>query len=125
MSNGTIEGTVHFIEETKSYGQKGFRKRLVVIEQNNGRFTNYIPIEFVQDSCDDADRLNPGDKVQVSYRLNGRKWQRDPQSEVKSFLSAEATGFMIQGRSSSSEPAAPSEDVPYGETFSSDEDPPF
>ena len=39
----TIRGVVHFIEETKTYGQKGFRKRLVVLEQDNGRFVNYIP----------------------------------------------------------------------------------
>lgn len=126
MSNGTIEGKVHYIEETRTYGQKGFRKRLVVIEQNTGRFTNYIPVEFVQDSCDDADQLNVGDDVSVDYRLNGRKWQRDAQSEVKYFLSAEATGFRVSG-SAGETGADDSADggVPYGETFTSDDDPPF
>ena len=131
MSTGKIEGKVHFIEETKTYGQKGFRKRLIVIEQENGRFTNYLPIEFVQDSCDEADQMTVGSEVEVSYRLSGRKWQRDEQSEVKYFLSAEATGFRMLsgggGGSSSAAPKAeaPKEDAPYGETFESDEDPPF
>jgi hypothetical protein len=93
MSNPTIRGIVHLIEETKSFGQKGFRKRLVVLEQNNGRFTNYIPLEFTNDACDSADALKEGEDVTITYRLTGRKWQRDPMSEVKYFLTAEAMGF--------------------------------
>ncbi len=97
MSDSKISGVVHLIEDTKSFGAKGFRKRLVVLEQDNGRFVNYIPVEFLQDSCDAVDSLNVGDQVNVSYRLTGRKWQRDPQSEVKFFLSAEAFSFELVG----------------------------
>ena len=97
MSEATVEGIVHLIEETKSYGQKGFRKRLVVLEQDEGRFTNYVPVEFVQDACDSADRLKVGDRVEVTYKLKGRRWQRDPGSEVKFFLNAEATRFQVLG----------------------------
>ena len=89
----TVTGIVHVIEETKTYGQKGFRKRLVVLEDDTGRFTNYIPVEFIQDSCDTVDDLSIGDEVKIRYRLSGRKWQRDENSEVKYFLSAEALGF--------------------------------
>ena len=125
MSSGKVEGKVHFIDETKTYGQKGFRKRLVVIEQDNGRFTNYLPMEFIQDSCDEVDQMTIGSEVEISYRLSGRKWQRDPQSEVKYFLSAEATGFQILNAAGSGEEAPAEADIPYGETFESDEDPPF
>src|SRR5690606_14088913 len=90
MSDARLRGIVHLIEETKTYGQKGFRKRLVVLEQNNGRFTNYIPVEFTNDGCDRANELKVGDEAEITYRLTGRKWQKDPQSEVKYFLSAEA-----------------------------------
>ncbi len=93
MSHPTAIGQVHLIEETKSYGQKGFRKRLVVLEQENGKFTNFIPFEFLQDACDQADDLKVGDNVEMAYRLSGRKWQKDSQSEVKFFLSAEAVTF--------------------------------
>lgn len=95
MSETKIRGQVHLVEETKTYGQKGFRKRLVVLEQNDGRFTNYIPVEFLKDNCESADELNVGDQVEVSYKLSGRKWQRDPSSEVKYFLSAEAISFKV------------------------------
>lgn len=93
MSETKVRGVVHLVEETKTYGQKGFQKRLVVLEQDNGRFKNYIPVEFLRDSCALADDLNTGDDIEVSYQLSGRKWQRDPGSEVKYFLSAEAISF--------------------------------
>ena len=95
MSEGTVQGTIHVIEETKSYGQNGFRKRLVVLEQETGRFTNYVPLEFLQDACDSVDELNVGEKVEIRYRLNGRKWQKDANSEVKFFLSCEATNYRV------------------------------
>lgn len=93
MSDAKVRGVVHFIDETKTYGQKGFRKRLVVLEQESDRFTNYVPVEFTRDSCDSVDELSVGDNVEIDYRLSGRKWQKDPSAEVKYFLNAEATGF--------------------------------
>lgn len=93
MSDTKIRGVVHLIEDTKTFGQNGFRKRLVVLEQENGRFTNYVPLEFTQDRCDAVDSLRVGEEVEIAYRLSGRKWQKDPSSEVKFFLSAEALSF--------------------------------
>jgi len=124
MSDGKIKGKVSVIEETKTYGAKGFRKRLVVLEQDNGRFTNYVPVDFIQDACDDVDRMSVGNEVEIDFRLSGRKWQRDPNSEVKYFLNAEATGFTVLGGGADPAPAA-DEGVPYGEVFESDDDPPF
>ena len=95
MSEWMVRGKVHLIEEPKTFGQKGFRKRLVVLEQDKGKFINYVPLEFVQDGCDAVDELNVGDEIDVPFRLSGRKWQRDANSEVKFFLSAEATGFKV------------------------------
>lgn len=106
MSETKVKGHVHVVEETKTFGQKGFRKRLVVLEQDNGRFQNFIPVEFLQDACDQVDGLNVGDEIEVSYRLNGRKWQRDPQSEVKYFLSCEATNFRVLSGATASEATA-------------------
>ncbi len=115
MSDGTVRGIVHVIEATKTYGAKGFRKRLVVLEQDKGRFINYVPLEFVQDSCDAADELSVGDDVEVTYRLSGRKWQRDERSEVKYFLNAEALEFKILKKSAERSDEGPSEfdDEPY------------
>ena len=96
MSQATVSGIIHLIEETKTYGQKGFRKRLVVLEQTTGGgFTNYVPVEFIKDGCDAVDDLKAGDEIEVTYRLSGRRWQRDPASEPKYFLSAEALSFRV------------------------------
>ena len=129
MSDAKVKGVVHVVEETKTYGQKGFRKRLVVLEQDNGRFTNYIPLEFVQDACDLVDELNVGDQVEVSYRLSGRKWQRDPSSEVKYFLSAEANSFQVVGAGREAAESAGFQDDPNADlnqaAFEDDDDVPF
>lgn len=95
MSDPTVRGVVHVVEETKTFGKSGFRKRVVVLEQDKGKFTNYIPLEFVHEGCDSVDDLNVGDDVEVTYRLSGRKWQRDEKSEVKFFLNAEALDFKV------------------------------
>lgn len=107
MSDAKVRGIVHFIDETKTYGQKGFRKRLLVLEQDGDRFTNYVPVEFVRDGCDSVDELSVGDDVEVTYRLSGRKWQKDPSAEVKYFLNAEAVSFQkMAGGSGASSGAA-------------------
>ena len=123
MSEAKLIGRVHLIDSTKSYGQKGFRKRMVVIEQDNGRFANYIPVEFTNDGCDTVDDLKVGEEVEVGYRLSGRKWQKDPSSEVKYFLSAEATGFRRLGAGANAPTRDPNEQL--NEASYSDDDPVF
>lgn len=123
MSDAIVSGTVHLIEPTKTFGQNGFKKRLVVLEQElgQGRFVNYIPVEFIKDSCDNVDNLTVGDQVDIKYRLTGRKWQRDPQSEVKFFLTCEALSFAIRGKSATAAP--PVDDGPHGEPVQYEEAP--
>ena len=126
MSETKVRGIVHVVEETKTYGQKGFRKRLVVLEQDTGRFTNYIPVEFIRDNCEMADDLNVGDDVEISYQLSGRKWQRDPNSEVKYFLTAEALSFkVLSGQGGSAEPTAEAANDAFSESNYDESDIPF
>lgn len=74
-------------------------------------------MEFVQDACDTADGLKQGDQVEIRYRLNGRKWQKDAKSEVKYFLNAEALGFKVLSQSAAANntnaPAADEEPPVY------------
>ncbi|MGE0759235.1 MAG: DUF3127 domain-containing protein [Pirellulaceae bacterium] len=125
MSDAKVRGIVHLIDDTKTYGQKGFRKRMVVLEQDNGRFTNYVPLEFTNDGCDSVDDLKVGDEVEVTYRLSGRKWQKDPQSEVKFFLNAEALRFkVLDGKSAGGDDIAAANDA-FAEAATDDKDIPF
>ena len=123
MSDASLRGIVHVKEETKTYGSNGFRKRLVVLEQNKGSFTNYIPVEFTNDGCDTIEDLNVGDEVEIAYRLSGRKWQRDPTSEVKYFLNAEALNFNLVGTKSTD--AADSANDAFAEATTDEDEIPF
>ncbi|HEY6565675.1 MAG TPA: DUF3127 domain-containing protein [Pirellulaceae bacterium] len=122
MSEAKVRGIVHLIEETKSYGQKGFRKRLVVLEQPQARFVNYIPLDFLGEACDAVDEFHVGDEIEVDYRLAGRKWQKDSASEVKFFLNAEATGFRMLHRETTG-PASTEASSVLGEEASDNEVP--
>lgn len=127
MADPTVRGKVHFIDETKTYGQKGFRKRQVVVEQDTGRFVNFLPFDFIQDGCDAADELAVGDEIEITYRLSGRKWQKDPRSEVKYFVSLEAMRFQkLGGSGGRAKSAADGEEPPPGEApVYDDSDVPF
>ena len=114
----TVKGVIHNIGETQSIGQKGFRKRLVALEQDNGRYTNYVPIEFTSDDCDLVDDLNVGDEVEITFHINGRKWQKDPAAPVQYFCALQAQKWVVLmsvGVSDGSEPmeANPEDEQPF------------
>ena len=68
--------------------------------------------------------LHLGDEIEVSYRLSGRRWQRDESSEPKYFLSAEAMSFRIlNGGGSAQSTAGPDIDSVLAEA--ADDDVPF
>lgn len=123
MSQPTVRGIIHFIDSTKTYGSNGFRKRLVVLEQDKQKFTNYVPVEFVHDNCDAVDDLKVGDDVEITYRLSGRKWQRDAKSEVKYFLNAEGLSFQVMDGQGS--PNVSDANAAFAEASQDEEEPPF
>lgn len=125
MNDPQVTGKIHLIEETKTYGQKGFRKRLVVLEQDKGRFINYIPVEFTNDNCQRADELSVGQEVVITYRLNGRRWQRDPDSEVKFFVNVEAMNVTVSGGAGQGGEASQDMDQANAELTYSEDDIPF
>ena len=47
--------TVETVGETKTYGDKGFQKRELVITDNGDKYPQYRIIEAVQDKCADFD----------------------------------------------------------------------
>jgi hypothetical protein len=112
--SGQILGKVHFVGATESFGTKGFQKRTVVIEVENGRFSQFVPIDATGDRTYDLDEIRLGDEVEVHYKLGGRKWQKDPNSEVKYFLSAELIRIStIDGNESYDDSIIADEDQPF------------
>ena len=104
MEQAKVTGVVHLVEPEKTFGAKGFRKRLVVLEQEDGRFSNYVPVEFTQENCALADGFKVGDEVEVTYRLRGRRWDKD--GEARYFVNVEAVSVrrLAQASAASVEP---------------------
>ena len=46
-----VTGRIKMIDETKSFGSNGFRKREVVVTTEE-QYPQHIMIEFTQDKCD-------------------------------------------------------------------------
>ncbi len=78
-----IQGKIKMIDETKTFGSNGFRKREVVITTEE-QYPQHILVEFVQDKCDLLNTYTVGQDVKISINLRGREWT-NPQGEVKYF----------------------------------------
>ena len=91
-----VQGRIKMIDETKTYGSNGFRKREMVVTTEE-QYPQHIMIEFVQDKCDILNAYQVGQQVKVSINLRGREWV-NPQGETKYFNSIQ--GWRIENLSS-------------------------
>lgn len=80
-----VQGRIKMIDETKTYGNNGFRKRELVVTTEE-QYPQHILVEFVQDKCDLLNNFSVGQIVKVSINLRGREWV-NPQGETKYFNS--------------------------------------
>lgn len=92
-----VIGKIKKVDETKTFGASGFRKREMVVTTNE-QYPQMLMIEFVQDKCDLLNSYQVGQDVKVSINLRGREWI-NPQGEAVYFNSIQ--GWRIE--------AAPSE----------------
>ena len=87
-----VQGTIKLIDETRTYGSNGFRKREMVITTDE-QYPQHLMIEFVQDKTDLLNSYQAGQQVRVSINLRGREWV-NPQGETKYFNSIQ--GWRIE-----------------------------
>lgn len=99
-----VQGRIKLIEETKTYGNNGFRKREIVITTEE-QYPQHILVEFVQDKCGLLDTFSVGQLVKISINIRGREWI-NPQGETKYFNSIQ--GWRIEHLSSE----APAQNIP-------------
>jgi len=105
--NMEISGKIKLIDETKTYGTKGFRKREVVIVTNE-QYPQSVLVEFIQDKCDLLNNYSEGQDVKININIRGREWT-NPQGEVKYFNSIQ--GWKIEGLSNTPDTNIPPIDV--------------
>jgi len=70
-----IAGKVLRIGETTEYGSNGFTKREMVIEVEDGQYSNKIPVEAVKDKCAMFDDVNECDTVSAEVNLRSNEWK--------------------------------------------------
>lgn len=90
MANWThmeISGKIKFLDETRTYGNNGFRKREVVVTTEE-QYPQHIMVEFVQDKCELLNAFQVGQNVKIGINLRGREWV-NPQGETKYFNSVQ------------------------------------
>lgn len=87
-----LQGKIKLIDETKTYGNNGFRKRELVITTEE-QYPQTIMVEFVQDKTDLLNNYQVGQDVKISINIRGREWV-NPQGETKYFNSIQ--GWRIE-----------------------------
>ena len=122
-----VSGKIKWLDETKTYGNNGFRKREVVITTEE-QYPQHILVEFIQDKCDLLNAFQMGQNVKIGINLRGREWV-NPQGETKYFNSIQGWRIEAVAASSSSEmpPMPPSSafEPAEGDAKEVDDDLPF
>ena len=96
-----VSGKIKWLDETKTYGNNGFRKREMVITTEE-QYPQHILVEFIKDKCDLLDAFQMGQNVKIGINLKGREWV-NPHGETKYFNSIQGWRIETVGASSSSE----------------------
>jgi hypothetical protein len=122
-----VSGKIKWLDETKTYGNNGFRKREVVITTEE-QYPQHILVEFIQDKCDLLNAFQMGQNVKIGINLRGREWV-NPQGETKYFNSIQGWRIEAVAASSSSEmppmPTPPAFEPADDATDEPDDDLPF
>ncbi len=74
-----ITGTLHFIDQTRTYGEK-FTKRAFILRVPNpkdAKRDDYVPMACVRDRVHMLDQYQEGDEVTVSIDIKGRLKKND------------------------------------------------
>ena len=87
-----IIGKIKWIDETKTYGTNGFRKREVVVTTEE-QYPQHILVEFIQDKCDLLNAFQIGQSVKIGINLRGREWV-NPEGETKYFNSVQGLSLI-------------------------------
>lgn len=108
-----VQGRIKMIDETKTYGSNGFRKREVVVTTEE-QYPQHILVEFVQDKCDLLNAYSAGQMVKISINLRGREWV-NPQGETRYFNSIQ--GWRIENMEAATQSTDNMPPVPPMEAF--------
>lgn len=95
-------GTLAEIGDIETF-QSGFQKRSFVVDDGRDR-ANPVPFQLTKDNCTKLDQFKIGDRVEVEYFMNGRRW--DGPNGTKYFLDLSAMEIRLAQAYGSTAPAA-------------------
>lgn len=102
-----VIGTINTIGAANQVSAK-LTKRLLVLDVEDGKYSQVIAVEFMGDKCAMLDEYQPGDRVDVEANLRGRAWTPPSGGETKYFVSLSAWKIARVGEArTASKPAEP------------------
>ena len=90
-----FKGEVVYVTPTTTVNEK-FKKRDITLKSQD-EYPQYTTFQLVQDKCDLANNLKPGDVVELKYNLRGRRWEAQD-GTIKYFNSIEAWTMSLSSR---------------------------
>ena len=99
MKTYEISGTVEHIGATRAVGSNGFTMRDVVLETKapKSQYPNPVLVQLKKDKCALADTLKVGNRVTVTFTIDGRKWDKGDGSEPRWFTTLTAWKIAVDG----------------------------
>ena len=120
-----ISGTIVTVMEAVNVSKTGseFMKREFVVKyiEDKPEYPQLIKFELIKDRCSLADELQQGDKVTVSYNLQGRKWTNS-KGEDKYFTTLQAWRIVADGADAKTPNESREVAAVSGSPFASDDD---
>jgi hypothetical protein len=96
-----IEGVVEVAGDTQTFGNKGYKKRTLVVKKKDADWIQLFPVDLVKDDCDKV--IQVGDEITAECYVNGsRKLWKD-----RAFVSLTVRDINIKGQQNDSQ--APTE----------------
>ena len=122
-----ITGRLYKIFDTEQI-KETFRKREIVIEQQDGKYPNFVKIELTQDRTGLVDGYSEGDEVTVSFDLRGREWNGKFFTNLNGWRIQRAGGAEAQQPAppqAQAQPTAPAQEPAQFESGATKDDLPF
>lgn len=99
-----ITGTIRVINDTKAVSDR-FSKRELVLDVEDGKYSQVVSLEFTGDRCSVLDTYHAGEAVEVEFNVRGREW-RSPSGETKFFTTLSAWKIQRTGEARSAAPSS-------------------
>ena len=68
-----LSGRIHEIGTKQTITDKLTKQDLIILDESNAQYPEYIKIEALNAKCDLLNNLSPGQRVTVSFNLKGRE----------------------------------------------------